>query len=448
MPAEAEPQLAFTEQTGALARSALAVPNMIGPAFGSGPTMSVLSHTDSVSLFARGFLLSGRPGDINSTLVYEVSDDNIPNDFYSVGPGRLTPDGVIAYDISEPVPPSDAPTSPGLGYVFDGGEARRPIPFDDGDLWAVDYSFTRTFTILIPNPAETVVGRVKIAENTSPIPQDRIFFNYSLFDNVPLFPGGVTVNRYSPGFEKTALDGSASFEMRFPFASTLDSSYVINGRLDPGSVEFGNLYMVGKYLVARSDRAALSTGLVLTVPTASDLRIFFSDGQPLVHIKNQSVHLMPFIGWLYHTGRFFAQGFFDVDLDTNGNRLLVNPRGTGLMPSGRIQDATLLDINLSCGFWALRRSAEELRHPACIRGLAPMLELHLTRSLQRTDFVATEDFVIGQPRRATQLLALVVGGAVECGVNDVLTVGYTMPIGNGSDQQFDGELRAFWNRFF
>ena len=445
-PPQPAPQLAFTEQAGAFGGSTMAVPNMIGPAFGSGPTFSILTQRVPVSLVARGDILDGGFDDLNSVIAYETTGDQVANDFFSVGPGRLTEDGLVVFDISEPVPPSDAPTAPDSSYVYDGGTARRPRPFYSGELWDVNYSFSRTYEVLIPNPAETVVGRLKIAENTSPIPRDRVFVNYSLFDNVPLFPGGVTVNRFSPGFEKTVLDGWGSFEMRFPLASTLDSSFDVDGPAQTGKVQFGDLYMVGKYLLARTDRAALSAGLVVTVPTANDLRVFLSDGEQLVQVRNQTVHLMPFLGWLYAPGRFFAQGFVDVDIDTNGNEVLINQWGRGLMPSGRIQDTTLLDVNLSTGYWAFRRPA---RHAAAhVQGFAPMLELHLTRSLQSADVVSSGGFRIGQPRDDTQFLGLVLGGAIELCNQNMLTVGYAVPIGNGSDQPFDGELRAFWNRFF
>ncbi len=59
-------------------------------------------------------------------LAYETSQDQVANDFFSVGPGRLTEDGLVVFDISEPVPPSDAPTAPDPSYVYDGGTAHRP----------------------------------------------------------------------------------------------------------------------------------------------------------------------------------------------------------------------------------------------------------------------------------------------------------------------------------
>ncbi len=63
---------------------------------------------------------------------------------------------------------------------------------------------------------------MKLSENTSPIPRDRVFVNYSYFDNVPLQQGGVDVNRFVPGFEKTFFNGITSVEVRAPMASTLD----------------------------------------------------------------------------------------------------------------------------------------------------------------------------------------------------------------------------------
>ena len=67
---------------------------------------------------------------------------------------------------------------------------------------------------------------MKIAENTSPMPRDRLIFDYGYFDNVPLAPGGVNVNRLTLGFEKTFLDGMMSFELKAPMASTVDSTVV------------------------------------------------------------------------------------------------------------------------------------------------------------------------------------------------------------------------------
>src|SRR5688572_30352983 len=127
--------------------------------------------------------------------------------------------------------------------------------------------------VTIPSPGTSSVGRVKLAENVSPIPRDRVFVNYSYFDNVPLTPDGVNVNRFVPGFEKTFLDGTMSFEVRFPFASTLSSNVVAGGPTKDDWGEFGNLSAIWKTLLHVDRRWVTTAGLQLTVPTADDVTV-------------------------------------------------------------------------------------------------------------------------------------------------------------------------------
>lgn len=61
-------------------------------------------------------------------------------------------------------------------------------------------------------------GGFKIAENESPRPQDRIFFNNNFFDNINNTNTDIaSVQRQTIGFEKTFLDGDASVGVRVPF---------------------------------------------------------------------------------------------------------------------------------------------------------------------------------------------------------------------------------------
>src|SRR5690606_19169299 len=99
-------------------------------------------------------------------------------------------------------------------------------------------------TLVIPDPAAApgaVVGRQKIAENSSPIPRSRVFVNYSFFDATALAPEGVDVSRVTPGFEYAFFGDSLSIEVRAPFASTLDSDVNFFGRTSTREVEFGNV---------------------------------------------------------------------------------------------------------------------------------------------------------------------------------------------------------------
>ena len=145
-------------------------------------------------------------------------------------------------------------------------------------------------------------GTLKLAENVSPIPRDRIFFNYSLFNRVPLTPGGIDVSRFSPGFEKTFLDKQASLEVRTPFSTTLDNTIITDGSSSTSQLKFGNMFLSLKGILIGTDCWAITGGTSLILPTAQDTRIFTPNGQSgfggqeILNISNESVHLMPFLG--------------------------------------------------------------------------------------------------------------------------------------------------------
>ncbi len=95
--------------------------------------------------------------------------------------------------------------------------------------------------ILIDTPANIFRGAFKIAENESPRPMDRVYFNYNYFNNVDL--GGTKGNVYREtfGFEKTFLNGDASIGVRLPFIA-------LPGR-DPGTDlgDIGDVSLIFKY---------------------------------------------------------------------------------------------------------------------------------------------------------------------------------------------------------
>ena len=189
-----------------------------------------------------------------------------------------------------------------------------------------------------------MVGRLKIADDTSPMPRDRLIFDYNYFDGVPLFPGGVGVNRFTPGFEKTFFNGWMSFEMKFPMATTLDSTIVQDGVTNTSHGEFGNMFLTWKTLLLLHEKWAISGGLSVAPPTADDVNVVAADGTPLVRVRNRSTHLGPFLGFLWTPNdRWYAQGFLQYDVAANGNPVLVNqinPDFTlaGLTPVGDLTD--------------------------------------------------------------------------------------------------------------
>ncbi len=307
------------------------------------------------------------------------------------------------------------------------------------------YAYTpSTVAINTPRPGTSVVGRMKIAENSSPLPRDRVLFGYSFFENVAMFAGGVNVSRFTPGFEKTFFDGQMSFEMRTPMAVTLDSSFLADGGTDLSHGEFGNMGLTFKALLMRRPTWALAGGLTAVVPTADDINVSLADGTPLVQIRNESTHLQPYVGALWTPNdRFFAQGFMQWDVAANDNPVLVN-QGSGLAYVDDVHDVTFQFLDVGVGYWSYRGQQRYRR----LTGLAWTAELHWNRSLQSTDVVSAGNFRIGDYSSAIELFNLTLGVHVEFYQKSTLTLAYVTPLGGGADRQFDSELRVMFNRRF
>ncbi|MFM9058171.1 MAG: hypothetical protein ACKOSQ_03420, partial [Planctomycetaceae bacterium] len=92
-----------------------------------------------------------------------------------------------------------------------------PVPITSGvqtnDSYAF-YDYVVDTAVLMPGAN---VGFVKLSENVSPLPRDRVYFNYSYFHNALIGDIRNDVNRFTPGFEKTFADGWTSIEVRTPF---------------------------------------------------------------------------------------------------------------------------------------------------------------------------------------------------------------------------------------
>jgi hypothetical protein len=344
----------------------------------------------------------------------------------------VTPNGAIATTLITNPPES-------LGILDD-------VPLYD----ATQVDETEFTTIIVSPSGGGVVGKSKLTENSSPIPRDRIIFNYSYFDNVPLAPGGVTVNRFTPGFEKTYLNGNASIEMRFPFASTLDPDIGSDGVFNTGETEFGNITGYLKFLLFQDETFALSGGVGIQAPTADDIRLFDSNGTTILKIENDSVHVMPFLGAVYSPGqRFFTQSILQFDFDANGNSVLQTDFVSGLPTGNLSQVGTANDVpfvywSWSAGYWVYQSNEDRQG----LTGLAPIAELHWNRSLGDTDVITTDTFTVGSEVETVSLLNATLGVTTWWGQNKQLTAAYCLPVGGGSDQQFDGEIRVFFNWYF
>lgn len=180
--------------------------------------------------------------------------------------------------------------------------------------------------------------RYKVADNTSPIPRSRVFYNYNYFHNV--FNSDGDLHRNNAGAEVAFLDNRASVEVRQSLNSFANFGPGANG------TEAGNLVAVFKGLLYQSSDLLLSGGLSVGFPVGPT-----PDGLP-----GGNAIIAPFFGYYWEPGMgdAFIQGFSQVDLPTESS------------------DQNLLHTDIGAGFW-LRRDA----YDSFISGIAPTMELHL-----------------------------------------------------------------------
>jgi hypothetical protein len=292
-----------------------------------------------------------------------------------------------------------------------------------------------------PSPASAGgnVGRQKLSENTSPIPRDRVFVNYSLFETVNINAGGATVSRFTPGVEKTFADGNLSVEFRVPFATTVDNDFFSDGSSDTGNWEWGDLTLFLKALLYNNDCFALAGGIGFSFPTHDPFTVFnVGDPNPVIKVDNNGYHALPYIAGVWTPNdRLFAQAYLQVDVDLNGNSVYFGDTNVG-----RLDDTTYLFVDLGVGYWVY----QDLCSESCIRGIAPVVELHFNRGLEENDVVVDAGGTQVGNAQEIGLTNLVLGVNTLIGDSSTLTLGYGVPL--GGDEQFDGEFRLVYNWLF
>lgn len=422
-------------------------PGMIGGGFG-GSGRTNLQGTQIVSGTALTAIGTGTipANQANSSLLYDVPGNVSNPDFASVLTGTLGTDGRYTFNIEESVGGTNLGLPANATFLNATATERFGGGIVNGELWDISVNGLQTFNILVPDAANAgaaVVGRSKIATNNSPLPRSRMYFNYDYMNNVPLDADGVSVNRFTPGFEFAfGQNDRASIEFRLPYASTLSSDIRLGGQTESGDIEVGDLFLAYKQILHQSSDIVVSGGISLTLPSTNDLTIRMADGSTAVLVENQAVHLMPFLGTIANlTDRVFYQGFIQVDIDVTGNHIVTNG---GL--DSRLRDTSRLYTDGALGYF-LRRRGE--KPDAVFDAIIPTFELHYERQLQHSNTVSDGVFVLGTSNNDYQSnLNMVFGSTFEVCSGESIAIGYAVPIGDSSDQMFDGQLRAVWNRYF
>ncbi len=204
--------------------------------------------------------------------------------------------------------------------------------------------------------------------------------------------------------------------------------------------------VISKTLLAQNRCWAYSAGIQVAMPTADDITLSTPTGTQLVHVENEAVHLMPFVGALYTPNdRFFFQAFIQVDTNVNDHPVAIrDPFAGTLLPAGDLDDTDFLYIDLGCGYWIYRNNCCCSR----ISGIAPIFEVHWNSSLENTTAVEQSGLRVGTFVGDIDLVNLVVGSVVELCGNTTLTTAFAIPVAGGDDKDFDGELRIIFNRRF
>jgi hypothetical protein len=277
-----------------------------------------------------------------------------------------------------------------------------------GDL--IGYSVRRV--VVLPNGATAVAqvpiaarGAFKIADNESPRPQDRVFFNYNYFNNV-----NGSINDFLPrtdlhreifGFEKTFLGGNASVGVRLPI-------FQIDGDGGVSDSDFGDVSFVLKYAVLNDLQTGnvLSGGLVVTAPTGPDAVLF----------TGEDIHptlLQPFVGYIFNLDSFYVHGFTSLVVPTDS------------------RDATVLFNDIGIGCWLYRSNGDGF-----LNAIVPTFEAHINTPLNNR---GTDHSPLGFPD------FVVLTGGVHFGLcrSSVLTLGMATPV--TGPQPFDVEAIAQFN---
>lgn len=341
-------------------------------------------------------------------------------------------------------------------------------------------------------------NRFNAAEAGTFLPQDRFFFTYRHMHNVNTtnvmgFLETNDVEQFVLGFEKTALDGMVSAEIRVPLLRQLDSDLSFTSTGSANSYfgdrdgEFGNMSVNLKALLTSNRRRAVAAGLAVNIPTADDLAVSqvydtttnisqtpLIDGTIDLTInswfENNTTNLTPYLVWAcYPTSRFFHQGFLQVDvpLNSSGARVEANgsitpdsdysPENISVAQVGEFSHQTLLRMNLGFGYWLSRGRRNNM--PS---GVAALLEVHYTGSLDSppgfsapiatlVDGGATLpdipiDANAGTGDSSFDVVNLSTGLAIDLGTC-VVTNGFILPV-TDNDRFYDFEYNLQVNKRF
>jgi len=263
----------------------------------------------------------------------------------------------------------------------------------------------------------------KICENMSPLPQDRIFFNFNYFNNindsvnsrkdVPI--DHIKAYREFFGAEKTFNDGKGSIGIRFPIDTvTADSPH--NLLSTPTRTAMGNMAIFAKYILAKNTETGSVASVGLSVEPPVGPGSF--GGAPYLFGLN-TLYIQPFFGYIYNWRNWYVQGFSSFEFP-------ADPR-----------EVTMMYNDVGIGYYVFRS-----RDPmSFVTTVAPTFEVHVNTPINhRNPFSLTD--VAGTPDVVDLTFGLNVLFRRRC----MLTAAFIMPV--SSPQPFNTEAALLLNIYF
>lgn len=303
----------------------------------------------------------------------------------------------------------------------------------------------RSFLPEAANRAKTLIPYVrglKIAENMSPIPQDRVFSGFNYYNNMNGALNGrfaspvsnIEVYRYLLGFEKTFFNGNASIGLRNSI-NVLSSSSRIPG-LGGTSSSVGDLNLFAKFVLLRSgdlsngpslgpngaggplaatgSGALISTGLGINTPTGPGN---FAGSSFSTSYRN--TQLAPFLGYYFKKDRLFVQGFEQISVPLDA------------------RDVVMLYTDIGVGYFLYRNNSPT----AWITAIAPTFECHVNIPLNHRNYTSFKD-----PIGTQDVVDFTYGTNVLFGRRSLFTTGIVTPV--TGPKPFDFEVVALFSFYF
>jgi len=271
-------------------------------------------------------------------------------------------------------------------------------------------------------------GRTLVSRNNSVFPLTRAYFDYS-FSDAARFDAAADartgdIHQGIIGIERAFFDDRLSFEIRLPMVNGFDDSQnaVVDRPAQQGT-DFGNMYLGTKALLYCDEQNVLTAGVGFTLPTGNSTE-YLSGSTIVASIENEAGYIQPFVAYAHTRGRGFLQTWAELDLAMGGNDVFV-----GSTFRDDYQEQSLLKLDVQVGYWLYQDGDLD----GLVTGIAPLLELHYTGTLNNSDRVNfVQDYE--NPFNQMDILNATVGTQINLGRRANCRLGVALPLLDG---QFD-----------